>query len=98
MTRRPVGAYTLDYSEDHKYFADSIGLPFSQAHAPFSFSLKKGEDFFLSTVKERVSRAIEIAGILEVPLMVVHPMQFRPYYKKKNQKFPKEKMIYIYVI
>lgn len=26
MTRRPVGAYTLDDTEDHKYFADSIGL------------------------------------------------------------------------
>ena len=26
MTRRPAGKYTLDDSEDHKYFEDSIGL------------------------------------------------------------------------
>lgn len=79
-----------EYAIKLKDFADSIELPFSQAHAPFSFSLKNGEDFFLSTVKERVSKAIEIAGILDVPLMVVHPMQFRPYHKKRNQKFFRE--------
>jgi hypothetical protein len=26
MTRRPVGKYEMDTSDDHKYFADSIGL------------------------------------------------------------------------
>ena len=26
MTRRPVGVYTLDDTEDHKFFADSVGL------------------------------------------------------------------------
>lgn len=80
----------IDYIKKIKKFADEKNIAFSQAHAPFSFSLKDGEDVFLSTVKKRVSRAIEIAGMLEVPVMVVHPMQFRPYYKKKNQKFFRE--------
>jgi hypothetical protein len=26
MTRRPIGKYEMDTSDDHKYFADSIGL------------------------------------------------------------------------
>lgn len=26
MTRRPVGVYTLDDTDDHKYFADSVGM------------------------------------------------------------------------
>lgn len=80
----------LDYVKKIKSFAKEKNIDFSQAHAPFSFSLKNGEEAFLNTVKERVSRAIEIAGILEIPLIVVHPLQYRPYYKKKNHKFFKE--------
>lgn len=73
-----------------KAFADEKNISFSQAHAPFRFSISDGEKAFLKTARERVSRAIEIAGILEVPLMVVHPLQYKPYYKKKNQKFFRE--------
>ncbi len=80
----------IDYIKKIKKFADEKNIAFSQAHAPFSFPIRNGEDAFLNTVKERVSRSIEIAGILEIPLIVVHPLQFRPYYKKKNQKFFKE--------
>lgn len=78
------------YVKKIKAFAKEKNIPFSQAHAPFSFSLSKGEDAFINTVKERVTRAIIIAEMLEIPVIVVHPLQFRPYYKKKNQIFFRE--------
>lgn len=77
-------------AKDIKKFADSLGIPFSQAHAPFYFSIDDGEEVFLKNVREKVSRAIEIAGILEIPVIIAHPMQFRPFYKKKNQKYFRE--------
>ena len=80
----------LDYIKNIKSFLREKNISFSQAHAPFSFSLRNGEEAFLNTVKERVSRSIEIAGFFEIPIIVVHPLQFRPYYKKKNQIFFKE--------
>lgn len=80
----------IDYINEIKAFAKEKEISFSQAHAPFSFSLSKGEDAFVKTAKERVSRAITIAGMLEIPTIVVHPLQFRPYHKRRNKKYFRE--------
>ncbi|MCQ2471817.1 MAG: sugar phosphate isomerase/epimerase [Clostridia bacterium] len=80
----------IDYVRRLKAIARRNDIKFSQAHAPFSFPIKHGERYFMDIVKERVTRSIEIAGMLDIPVMVVHPMQFRPYHKKKNQKFFRE--------
>ncbi len=76
-----------NFAKDLKKYADEIGIIFTQAHAPFSFTISKGEDYFLNMAKQKIIRAFEIASILEIPVMVVHPLQFRPYYKKKNRKY-----------
>ena len=80
----------LSYARRLKAIARQNHISFSQAHAPFNFPIVFGEDLFMKTVKLRVERAIEIASILEVPVLVVHPLQFRPFYKKKNQKYFRE--------
>lgn len=66
-----------------KEFADNIGIPCNQAHAPYGNN--RGDatpdtDLFKLTV-----RAMEVASILGAKGIVVHPMQFLfyPYYIKE---------------
>lgn len=58
-----------------KSIAQSYGKVFNQAHAPFP-SFKVGEDEFNKNAFSKISRAIEIAGILEIPNIVIHPTDF----------------------
>ena len=62
-------------------FADKIGLPCNQSHAPFGSQYGDATpdtDLFKKTV-----RSMEIASILGAKGIVIHPMQFKyhPYYK-----------------
>ncbi|MBP9988891.1 MAG: sugar phosphate isomerase/epimerase [Ruminococcus sp.] len=59
-----------------KKIAESYGKFFNQAHAPFP-SYKLGEDDYNEKILERIKRSIEIAGILGVKNIVVHPTDFR---------------------
>ena len=76
------------YALSLKETADRRGIPFTQAHAPFSFPLDKGEDEFLKVANKKVLRAMEVASILGAEIIVVHPIHFRPYYR--NKEFLKE--------
>lgn len=58
-----------------KSIAQSYGKTFNQAHAPFP-SFKEGEDEFNKTAIKKIGRAIEIAGILGVPNIVIHPTDY----------------------
>lgn len=53
-------------------YADSIGLPCNQTHAPFA-TAKKGNEEYNKKAREQVKRAIEISGILGAKYCVVHP-------------------------
>ncbi len=59
-------------------YADSLGLPFIQGHAPFSFRDRTPEGWKNHNFARTV-RAIEIAGVLGIQELVVHPLQFLPY-------------------
>lgn len=72
------------YALSLKEAADKRGIPFTQAHAPFSFPLDKGEDEFLKVANKKVLRAMEVASILGAEIIVVHPIHFRPYYRNKD--------------
>lgn len=60
----------LDYARALRAYADSLGFPCLQAHAPFR-GLRNGEEVkaFLPYLK----RAIEIAGVLGCPILIIHP-------------------------
>ncbi len=70
-----------------KEAAQRRGIPFTQAHAPFSFPMLDGEQAYIEKVRTRVIRAMEIASMLEVPIIVVHPLQFRPYWARGSAKY-----------
>ncbi len=60
-----------------KAAADRRGIPFRQAHAPFPSS--KADAGYNQMMFDRITRSIEIAGMLGVKSIVVHPMHHLPY-------------------
>lgn len=85
-----------EYARNLRNVAEESGICFNQAHAPFSMDMgvwetdeKAWEDVLL-----RIRRAIEVAGILGAPRIVVHPVQYMIYWDtdpaymlNKNREF-----------
>ena len=66
-----------EYAASLRQHAESRGLIFNQAHAPFPSS--KSDDAYNADAFERIVRSIEIAGIVGARCIVVHPMHHLPY-------------------
>ena len=62
--------------------AEECGMTFEQAHAPFRF---KNQADYEGEVLPLTLRAIEIAGMLGVKTMVVHPIHYGDYRKSKDE-------------
>ncbi|MBR2951413.1 MAG: sugar phosphate isomerase/epimerase [Clostridia bacterium] len=62
----------LDRAREFRAYADSIGLPCNQTHAPFA-TIRKGDEEWNKTMFPLVKRAIEVSGILGARVCVVHP-------------------------
>ena len=65
--------------------ADSYGVTFEQAHAPFP-SAKDGNDEYNGWIFEKLTRALEISGMLDAKICVVHPVQFKENQFEKNME------------
>lgn len=65
--------------------ADSYGVTFEQAHAPFP-SAKDGNDEYNNWIFEKLTRALEISGMLDAKICVVHPVQFKENQFEKNME------------
>lgn len=70
-----------DYIERAKAlraYADKIGLPCNQTHAPFPIYIQDNEEYNQRIIPE-IIRSIEISGILGAKVCVVHPCNnFKP--------------------
>lgn len=66
-----------------KKLAESYGKHFNQAHAPFP-TIRVGDNKYNETILPKIKRAIEIAGLLEIENIVVHPVFFEENKKEKN--------------
>ncbi len=62
----------LEKAKEVRDFADGIGLPCNQTHAPFPTARKNQEDYN-NEIFPVIVRAIEISGILGAKVCVVHP-------------------------
>ena len=62
--------------------AEECGMTFVQAHAPFWF---KNQADYEGEVLPLTLRALEIAGMLGVKIMVVHPIHYGDYRKNKQE-------------
>lgn len=66
-----------------KEYAKSLGLHFNQAHAPFP-TIKEDDEEYNKENLPKVKRAIEIAGLLGIENIVIHPVVFKENQKEKN--------------
>jgi sugar phosphate isomerase/epimerase len=66
-----------------KAIADSYGKSFCQAHAPFP-TMRDGDEEYNKNMLPKVKRSIEIAGMLGVENIVVHPVFFAENKFEKN--------------
>lgn len=64
-----------EHIKEIKKIAESYDVPFEQSHAPFP-PIREGDKEYSERTMEKVKRAIEIAGMLEAKICVVHPCVF----------------------
>ena len=85
-----------EYAENLKKVAEENGICFNQAHAPFSMDMRvwDTDEKAWEEVLFRIRRAIEVAGIVGAPRIVVHPVQYMIYWntdpvfmQQKNREF-----------
>ena len=76
-----------------KKTADELGVFFNQAHAPFP-TMKANDEAYNTMIRPKVIRAIEIAGMLGVKNIVIHPVVFPENLKENNLKMYNELLPY----
>lgn len=77
------------YKSHVKNLADiaaSYGKTFEQAHSPFP-SCREGNTEYNEKTFEKLKRSLEIAGMLDAKICVVHPIEFSSDQKERNMEF-----------
>ena len=72
-----------DFVKEIRQAAKEAAIVLNQAHAPFP-TMKDGDEAFNEKRMAQVKRAIEIAGMLGIPNIIVHPVVFKKQMKAKN--------------
>ena len=62
----------IEKAKELRAYADSIGIPCNQTHAPFA-TARKGNEEYNKNMIPQIIRALEISGILGAKACVVHP-------------------------
>lgn len=75
-----------------KAIAEDCGIGFSQGHAATPTST--GEEPFDTDMLQKIIRTIEIAGIMGIQNLIVHPRQHLPYRKHRQQLFDESVALY----
>lgn len=94
----------LERASALRAYADGLGLPCNQTHAPFP-TARKGNEDYNKDIFPKLVRAIEISGVLGAKVCVVHPcndytpeenaeiyLRLAPYARKANVKIGVENM------
>ena len=77
----------IEKANNLRKYADSIGMPCNQTHAPFP-TARVGDEEYNKRAKELTVRALEISGILGAKYCVVHPCNH--YSPEENLELYKE--------
>ena len=83
-------------AKEIKDIADSFGLEFNQAHAPFRFKPDewKNEETFRDFVMPTFVRTLEVCGALGIDVCIIHPLHYLPYEKNAELMFEKNMEYY----
>ncbi len=79
---------TSEYRKHAKKLLDiasSYGKTFEQAHSPFP-SCREGNAEYNEKMFDKLKRSLEIAGILDAKICVVHPVQYSSNQKEQNME------------
>lgn len=68
-----------EYALDLKQYGESLGITFNQAHAPFEFEWEK-EGVLENVAIPRIIRCLEIASIMGIDTVIVHPLHHLNYF------------------
>lgn len=77
-----------NYKEEAKKlgeYAKALGIPFVQAHVPFSFDWKNRD--FETDIFPAMYKGAEIAALAGAKLVVVHPIHHTPYFGHEEELF-----------
>ncbi len=73
-------------------YAKELGIPFVQAHAPFSFDWKNRD--YETDIFPLIYRGVEIAALAGAKLVVVHPIHYGDYYGREEEIFERNMAFY----
>ena len=79
-----TGEY-LNHAKKLLDIASSYGKTFEQAHSPFP-SCREGNAEYNEKMFDKLKRSLEIAGILDAKICVVHPVQYSSNQKEQNME------------
>lgn len=84
----PINTEGVKYLEKMKKVADSYGVVFNQAHAPFP-SIREGDEEYNKRMFKAIVRSMEVCNYLGIGIVVVHPTHFSNKEDRKtlNQDF-----------
>lgn len=74
-----------EHIKELKKLAESYSVTFEQSHAPFP-PVREGDNEYSRKTIEKVKRALEIAGMLDAKICVVHPCAFEENQFEKNME------------
>lgn len=74
-----------EHIKEIKRIAEGYSVPFEQSHAPFPPVRESDEEYSRKTI-EKVKRALEIAGMLDAKICVVHPCVFSSNQFERNME------------
>lgn len=75
----------IDYAKSLRAKAESCGIRFVQAHAPFASS--STDESYNVEIKEKIIRCMEACAVMGVEIIVVHPKQHLPYMTNVEKLF-----------
>lgn len=74
-----------EHIKELKRIADGYSVTFEQSHAPFP-PMRDGDEEYSTKTMEKVKRALEIAGMLDAKICVVHPCVFSENQFERNME------------
>lgn len=77
-----------EYAMELRKYGETLGVTFHQAHAPFEFDWENGgtlEEVLNGTVIPLTIRCMEVASILGIDTVIVHPIHHLPYLYNKEK-------------
>ena len=76
---RFLQADALEFCKELRRHAEDVGITINQAHAPFQMDMQEWMEGNRADILRRINKSIELAGVLGIRNIVVHPIKHIDY-------------------